>query len=158
MDQSEREPTMTLEQLAQAIRGDGPERLTDAQCREALIFLLGYSRLNNGPSHEVHIALAWAVESPALPPLEFEEPAGPGGFTETEPGVFERVTEATQALEDQGETVCGCCKRSPVRRPGEGSFLGRFCGECIDRCHDFEIADHRCPVCAEPDVLERASE
>ena len=54
---------MTLDQLTAAVRGDGPERITDTQCRDALIYLLGYSRGDDDSARAVRDALGWAVES-----------------------------------------------------------------------------------------------
>ena len=50
-------------------------------------------------------------------------------------------------------TSCGACRRpfdpSDTRWNGAArSYATGFCRECVDRCHDSEIADHRCPVCA----------
>lgn len=48
--------------------------------------------------------------------------------------------------------LCGQCRR-PFD-PTDPRFDGRarqgetgFCRSCTDRCHDSEIADHRCPIC-----------
>jgi hypothetical protein len=48
---------------------------------------------------------------------------------------------------------CGKC-RQPFD-PTDARFDGRaqhkltpFCRSCVDRCHDTEIADHRCVICA----------
>ena len=58
---------MPLDQLTAAIRGDGPERITDTQCRDALIYLLGYSRGDDNSGRAVRAALGWAIESLAMP-------------------------------------------------------------------------------------------
>ncbi|MEU0207392.1 hypothetical protein [Streptomyces canus] len=51
------------------------------------------------------------------------------------------------------EETCGKC-RQPFD-PADTRFDGRaryhetpYCRGCVDRCHDNEIADHRCVICA----------
>lgn len=44
--------------------------------------------------------------------------------------------------------LCAGCGRNPVASPHAGPF-GKFCEDCIDRCHESTDAFHRCPVCAE---------
>jgi len=53
----------------------------------------------------------------------------------------------------QPAEACGKC-RQPFD-PADTSFDGRaryhltpYCRGCVDRCHDNEIADHRCVICA----------
>ncbi|MFF7880983.1 hypothetical protein ACH40F_08105 [Streptomyces sp. NPDC020794] len=64
----------------------------------------------------------------------------------TVPGAVEQPAVA------ESET-CGKCKR-PFD-PADTAFDGRaryhltpYCRGCVDRCHDNEIADHRCVICA----------
>lgn len=61
----------------------------------------------------------------------------------------ERVPAAAVAASE----ACGKCKQ-PFD-PADTSFDGRaryhltpYCRGCVDRCHDTEIADHRCVICA----------
>jgi hypothetical protein len=53
---------------------------------------------------------------------------------------------------EEPAAACGQCKQ-PFD-PSDTTFDGRaqhkatpFCRRCVDRCHDTEIADHRCAVC-----------
>jgi hypothetical protein len=53
-----------------------------------------------------------------------------------------------------GVDVCGKCRRefddTDTRFDGLSRYKATpFCRGCVDRCHDNETADHRCPVCAE---------
>ncbi len=61
-----------------------------------------------------------------------------------------RAADADVAPEPSA--ACGKCK-TPFD-PADTRFDGRarhgqtpFCRGCVDRCHDNEIADHRCAVC-----------
>lgn len=42
--------------------------------------------------------------------------------------------------------TCGSCRKNPVRDRTSPSLDGVFCGACLDRCADSEIADHVCAV------------
>lgn len=53
----------------------------------------------------------------------------------------------------EASEACGKC-RQPFD-PADTAFDGRaryhltpYCRGCVDRCHDTEIADHRCVICA----------
>jgi hypothetical protein len=41
----------------------------------------------------------------------------------------------------------GAAHDAPVWRPGDPGHAGRFCYECIDRCHEALEFDHVCAVC-----------
>jgi hypothetical protein len=66
------------------------------------------------------------------------------------------VRQDTALDEDAAKDACGYCRR-PFD-PTDTRWDGRarhgdtpWCRACVDRCHDTEIADHRCPVCARGD-------
>ncbi|MFF2954311.1 hypothetical protein ACFVVU_23575 [Kitasatospora sp. NPDC057965] len=49
--------------------------------------------------------------------------------------------------------TCGACGQqfdpTDTRYDGHARHhLSDYCRSCVDRCHETEIADHRCPVCA----------
>lgn len=49
--------------------------------------------------------------------------------------------------------ICGKCKKpfdlADTSRDGHNRFyLTPYCRRCVDACHDTEIADHRCVICA----------
>jgi hypothetical protein len=51
------------------------------------------------------------------------------------------------------EEACGKCRQpfdpADTRFDGRARFyLTPYCRGCVDRCHDNEIADHRCVICA----------
>ncbi|MCX5601581.1 hypothetical protein OOK29_25865 [Streptomyces phaeochromogenes] len=57
-----------------------------------------------------------------------------------------------QPAADTSET-CGKCKQpfdpTDTRFDGRARYhLTPYCRGCVDRCHDNEIADHRCVICA----------
>jgi hypothetical protein len=61
--------------------------------------------------------------------------------------------EDVEAPTAAAEEACGKCK-TPFD-PADTRFDGRaqyhetpYCRGCVDRCHDNEIADHRCVICA----------
>ncbi|WP_020141160.1 hypothetical protein [Streptomyces sp. 351MFTsu5.1] len=61
--------------------------------------------------------------------------------------------EAQQGQEQQAAESCGKC-RTPFD-PADTRFDGHaryaetpYCRRCVDFCHDTEIADHRCVICA----------
>jgi hypothetical protein len=61
--------------------------------------------------------------------------------------------EAAQPADDGGR--CGRCRRpfdpADTRWDGYAEYHDSgYCRSCIDNCHDTEIADHRCPICARP--------
>ncbi|MDX3249009.1 hypothetical protein [Streptomyces sp. ME18-1-4] len=60
---------------------------------------------------------------------------------------------AAPKSEEQLAEACGKCKTPFV--PADTRFDGHaryyltpFCKRCVDACHDNEIADHRCVICA----------
>jgi hypothetical protein len=63
------------------------------------------------------------------------------------------VEETTNAYEAPAEQAkCAKCQHpfdpSDTRFDGHGQHAQTpFCRRCVDRCHDTEIADHRCAVC-----------
>lgn len=71
----------------------------------------------------------------------------------------ESVRDATESIPVTyvvRQDTCGHCRR-PFD-PGDTRWDGQarygdtpWCRACVDRCHDSEIADHRCPVCARGD-------
>lgn len=53
----------------------------------------------------------------------------------------------------EASAACGKCKQpfdlADTRFDGRARFyLTPYCRGCVDRCHDNEIADHRCVICA----------
>ncbi|GGM75900.1 hypothetical protein GCM10012275_53310 [Longimycelium tulufanense] len=42
--------------------------------------------------------------------------------------------------------LCAKCHHEPVWRPGDPGVPGRFCGTCIDRCHEDTALGHWCAV------------
>lgn len=63
-----------------------------------------------------------------------------------------QAAEADEMTADASE-ACGKCRQS--FDPADTAFDGRarfyltpYCRGCVDRCHDSEIADHRCVICA----------
>lgn len=80
----------------------------------------------------------------------------------TTPGAAEelqRISERIQALVVQEGTVqeqaaCGKCQTpfdaDDPRYPGRARYtrVSRYCRSCVYQCHDTEIADHRCVICA----------
>lgn len=59
-------------------------------------------------------------------------------------------------MTDTETAACSACRRD--FDPADPSLSGAaryrdtpWCRRCVDRCHDTEIADHRCPVCATHD-------
>ncbi|MFD8805610.1 hypothetical protein [Streptomyces sp. NPDC059597] len=87
---------------------------------------------------------------------------GPDGWPMTDPvspnGVADVLRELLTAAPDAGEDAtaveeCGRC-RTPFD-PADARFDGHarynatpYCRRCVGRCHDTEIADHRCIICA----------
>lgn len=74
---------------------------------------------------------------------------------EEKPGVAELLDSMlsfrSPAAEAQQE-VCGKCRQpfdsADSRFDGRARFyLTPYCRGCVDRCHDTEIADHRCVIC-----------
>jgi hypothetical protein len=64
-----------------------------------------------------------------------------------------RTTAAQPAVEEQPAEVCGKCRRpfdsGDDRYDGRARFyLTPYCRRCVAACHDNEIADHRCVICA----------
>jgi len=64
-----------------------------------------------------------------------------------------RAAEEDQPVVDASER-CGKCKQpfDPDDKRFDGLaryYLTPYCRGCVDRCHDTEIADHRCVICAE---------
>jgi len=58
-----------------------------------------------------------------------------------------------EPAEEQPAEACGKCKTpfdpSDTRFDGHARYyLTPFCKRCVDACHDNEIADHRCVICA----------
>lgn len=62
------------------------------------------------------------------------------------PVAFDRAA-ARIAADEARIRRCGRCKTAPVWQPDRADFCGRFCGECIDRCHEATWAGHTCAVC-----------
>jgi hypothetical protein len=71
--------------------------------------------------------------------------------------VLDRLGITVPGVEEQpavdASEVCGKCKqpfdRDDKRFDGRARFyLTAYCRGCVDRCHDNEIADHRCVICA----------
>jgi uncharacterized protein YukE len=55
--------------------------------------------------------------------------------------------------DEQPAEACGKCKTpfdpDDTRFDGHARYhLTPYCRSCVDRCHDNEIADHRCVICA----------
>jgi hypothetical protein len=64
----------------------------------------------------------------------------------TVPGAVEQPAVAASE-------ACGKCKQpfnqADTRFDGQARhYLTPYCRRCVDRCHDTEIADHRCVICA----------
>ena len=83
-----------------------------------------------------------------------EEDADPGTILAA---VLDRLGIAAPGQEqpaaEQPAESCGKCRRpfdpADTRFDGRGRFyLTPYCRGCVDRCHDNEIADHRCVICA----------
>ena len=71
-------------------------------------------------------------------------------MSERPPGLDKLLDYVTERLE--GPDKCENCGQ--VFNPEDTRFDGLaryretlFCCRCVDRCHDSEIADHRCGVC-----------
>jgi hypothetical protein len=63
------------------------------------------------------------------------------------------VRQDTAAPDDAAKDACGYCRHpfdpADTRWDGQARYGDTpWCRACVDRCHDTEIADHRCPVCA----------
>lgn len=67
------------------------------------------------------------------------------------------VAVVSSAVEEQPAVepseACGKCKQpfdpADTRFDGRARYhLTPYCRGCVDRCHDNEIADHRCVICA----------
>lgn len=61
--------------------------------------------------------------------------------------------DSTPAVEQPAAEACGKCKQpfdpADTRFDGRARYyLTPYCRGCVDRCHDTEIADHRCVICA----------
>jgi hypothetical protein len=61
------------------------------------------------------------------------------------------LAEEQPAVEES--EACGKCKQpfdpADTRFDGRARYhLTPYCRACVDRCHDTEIADHRCVICA----------
>jgi hypothetical protein len=61
--------------------------------------------------------------------------------------------EAAQPADDGGR--CGRCRRpfdpGDTRWDGHAEYRDSgYCRSCVDLCHNTELADHRCPICAGP--------
>ncbi|MFI0894872.1 hypothetical protein [Streptomyces sp. NPDC020983] len=61
--------------------------------------------------------------------------------------------EVREDPEAPAGTACAACRRpfDPADTRFDGHARHRdtpYCRACVDRCHDNEIADHRCPICA----------
>jgi hypothetical protein len=57
------------------------------------------------------------------------------------------------SLSAEASEACGKCKQpfdsADTSRTGSARFyLTPYCRRCVDLCHDNEIADHRCVICA----------
>jgi hypothetical protein len=50
----------------------------------------------------------------------------------------------------RGCTAYGAAHDAPVWKPGSTGPAGRFCYNCIDRCHEASEFDHVCAVCRDP--------
>jgi hypothetical protein len=62
------------------------------------------------------------------------------------------VTYGLWEVAEPPPAACAACHRpfDPADTRWDGAARQRdtpFCRACVDRCHDSEIADHRCPVC-----------
>ncbi|MFD5697491.1 hypothetical protein [Streptomyces lasiicapitis] len=71
--------------------------------------------------------------------------------------VFEHLQGVTAAATEQpaveAAAACGKCKQpfdpADTRFDGHARHgLTDYCRRCVDACHDNEIADHRCVICA----------
>lgn len=72
------------------------------------------------------------------------------GMNERPPGLDKLLDYVTARLEEP--TECGRCEHQFQHPPGHGYGVTRYrntqwCTDCVDRCHDSELADHRCAVC-----------
>ncbi|MFE2967541.1 hypothetical protein ACFXKC_28485 [Streptomyces sp. NPDC059340] len=83
-----------------------------------------------------------------------EEGADPGTVLHA---VLDRLGIALPGAAEQpaveASEACGKCKQpfdpSDTRFDGRARYhLTPYCRGCVDRCHDTEIADHRCVICA----------
>lgn len=71
-------------------------------------------------------------------------------MTERIPGLDKLLDYVTERLEEP--TNCASCRLAfdPTDTRFDGcarSYDTPWCRACVDRCHDSEIADHRCRVC-----------
>ncbi|MFC9681319.1 hypothetical protein [Streptomyces sp. NPDC056948] len=83
-------------------------------------------------------------------------PEGYGWYGETVEAVeFEQRPMTVLSWEPVEEPADACGKCKTPFDPADTRFDGHaqhgvtpYCRRCIDRCHDNEIADHRCVICA----------
>lgn len=66
---------------------------------------------------------------------------------------MERAAAGPAATEQPADEVCGKCRTpfnaADTRYDGDARFyLTPYCRRCVAGCHDTEIADHRCVICA----------
>ncbi|MFK0018238.1 hypothetical protein [Streptomyces sp. NPDC090798] len=66
---------------------------------------------------------------------------------------IDRRTAAAEQSAVAASESCGKCKQpfdpADTRFDGRARYhLTPYCRGCVDRCHDNEIADHRCVICA----------
>jgi hypothetical protein len=63
------------------------------------------------------------------------------------------LTPVAQAAAESAVEACGKCRQpfDPADTRFDGHARHRetpYCRRCVDLCHDNEIADHRCVICA----------
>lgn len=71
-------------------------------------------------------------------------------MTDRPTGLDKLLDYVTERLEEP--TECGSCDHQFQFPPGNGYGVARYrktpwCHDCVDRCHESEIADHRRAVC-----------
>lgn len=65
-----------------------------------------------------------------------------------------RAAGTGPAAEEQPAEACAKCRQpfdpADTRFDGAARYASTpYCRACVDRCHDTEIADHRCVICGE---------
>jgi hypothetical protein len=114
------------------------------------------AREENTTAAAIKARVIWRADDPEAEDTAWEcWLADPDGADDAPTGYVVNPIAVASAFEPSADETCGQC-RKPFD-PTDTLWDGRarhgdtpFCRACVDRCHDTEIADHRCQICATP--------
>jgi hypothetical protein len=123
------------------------------------------AREENTTPAAIEVRVMWRADNPEAEDTAWEcwltDPDGaddtPTGYVVNPIAVAATYEPSADVLPDQPTLpeTCGQCRHpfdaTDTRWDGSARHGNtEFCRACTDRCHDTEIADHRCKICATP--------